>query len=78
MNNLEKEKINEEEFDLICEYIKLREESKLSIRGLSRTIGVAPSTIARMEKNLHSMSLGTFTKLLLALNCKLKIVKKGD
>lgn len=38
MNNLEKEKINEEEFDLICEYIKLREESKLSIRGLSRTI----------------------------------------
>ena len=31
-----------------------------------------------MEKNLHSISLGTFTKLLEAMNYKLEIVGKED
>ncbi len=76
MNKIEKENISNEEFDLICKYIKLRNESNISQSELARRVGIARSTIARMERNLHSISLGTFIKLLDAMNYKLKIVKK--
>ena len=78
MKNMEKGIINNEEFDLICEYIKLRNESNISQSELARRVGIARSTIARMERNLHSISLGTFTKLLEAMNYKLEIVGKED
>lgn len=70
--------INGNEFDLICEYIKLRNESNISQSELARRVGIARSTIARMERNLHSISLATFTKLLEAMNYKLEIVKKEE
>ena len=73
MNELEKEIITEEEFDLICEYIKIRNNSKVSQRELANRTGLAQSTIARLEKNLHSASLGTFIKILSVLDCKLTI-----
>lgn len=76
MKSIEKEIISNEEFDLICEYIKLRSESNISQSALARRVGIARSTIARMERNLHSISLGTFVKLLEAMNYKLEIVKK--
>ena len=76
MKNMSVEIINDDEFDLICEYIKLRNESNISQSELARRVGIARSTIARMERNLHSMSLGTFIKLLEAMNYKLEIVKK--
>lgn len=76
MKSIEKEIISNEEFDLICEYIKLRSESNISQSELARRVGIARSTIARMERNLHSISLGTFVKLLEAMNYKLEIVKK--
>ena len=78
MKNINNEIIDDNEFDLICEYIKLRNESNISQSELASRVGVARSTIARMERNLHSMSLGTFTKLLEAMNYKLEIVKKED
>ena len=78
MNNIDTEIINDNEFDLICKYIKLRNESNISQSELARRVGVARSTIARMERNLHSISLGTFTKLLEAMNYKLEIVDKED
>lgn len=78
MKNLNNETIDDNEFDLICEYIKLRNGSNISQSELARRVGIARSTIARMEKNLHSISLGTFTKLLEAMNYKLEIVKKED
>lgn len=79
MEKIEKEKVIDEEFDLICEYIKLRNNSNTSQRELAKKVGVAQSTIARLEKNLHSMSLGTFVKILSALDSQLTIVKKkGD
>lgn len=78
MKNIKSDVINDEEFDLICEYIKIRYESKISQRELANKIGIAQSTIARMEKNLHSMSIGNFTKLLSALGYKLEIAKKGE
>lgn len=78
MNKIEKEVISNEEFNLICEYIKLRNESNISQSELARRVGIARSTIARMERNLHSISLGTFVKLLEAINYKLEIVEKED
>jgi len=78
MKNLEKEIISNEEFALICEYIKLRNESNISQSELARRVGIARSTIARMEKNLHSISLGTFVKLLETMNYKLEITKKEE
>ena len=78
MRNMKSEIISNKEFDLICEYIKIRNESNMSQREIARKIGIAQSTIARMEKNLHSISLGTFTKLLDAMNYELKIIKKRD
>ncbi len=68
--------IRDEEFDLICKYIKIRYESKMSQRDLAKNIGIAQSTIARMEKNMHSMSISNFTKLLSALGYRLEIVEK--
>ena len=76
MNNINKELINDEEFDLICNYLKIRYESKLSQRELASKVGIAQSTIARMEKNMHSMSIGNFCKLLSVLGYKLEIVKE--
>lgn len=69
---LKKEIKTDNEFDLICEYINLRNNSNISQRELAKKVGVAQSTIARMEKNLHSISWGLFTKILSALNCELK------
>ena len=76
MKNMNIEIVNNEEFDLICEYIKLRNESNISQSELARRVGIARSTVARMERNLHSISLGTFIKLLEAMNYKLEITKK--
>ena len=76
MKNIRKDVINNEEFDLICKYLKIRYESNLSQRELANRIGIAQSTIARMEKNMHSMSVGNFCKLLSVLGYELDIVKK--
>ncbi len=66
------------EFDLICEYIKLRNNSNMSQRDIAKKVGAAQSTIARMEKNLHYISLRIFVKILSALDCELKITKKKN
>ena len=76
MKNINKDVINNEEFDLICKYLKIRYESNLSQRELANRIGIAQSTIARMEKNMHSMSVGNFFFFFSALGYKLEIVKK--
>ena len=76
MKDIKEEIINDEEFDLICKYIKIRYESNISQRELASRIGIAQSTIARMEKNMHSMSIGNFVKVLDALGYKLEIIEK--
>ena len=78
MGNISNDLINDEEFDLICKYIKIRYESNISQRELASKIGIAQSTIARMEKNMHSMSIGNFIKLLSALGYKLEIIEKEE
>ena len=76
MKDINEFAIGDEEFDLICKYIKIRYESKMSQRDLAKKIGIAQSTIARMEKNMHSMSISNFTKILSALGYRLEIVEK--
>ena len=78
MKDINNEIIIGAEFDLICEYIKLRNNSNMSQRDIAKKVGVAQSTIARMEKNLHSISLGIFVKMLSALDSELKITKKKN
>ena len=78
MKDIKEEIINDEELDLICKYIKIRYESNISQRELASRIGIAQSTIARMEQNMHSMSIGNFVKVLDVLGYKLEIEKKGD
>jgi len=78
MKNIKEEIINDEELDLICKYIKIRYESNISQRELASRIGIAQSTIARMEKNMHSMSIGNFVKVLDALGYKLEILEKEN
>ena len=78
MKDIKEEIINDEELDLICKYIKIRYESNVSQRELASRIGIAQSTIARMEKNMHSMSIGNFVKALDALGYKLEIIKKEN
>ena len=76
MKDINEYVIGDNEIDLICKYIKIRYESKISQRDLAKKIGIAQSTIARMEKNMHSMSISNFTKLLGTLGYKLEIVEK--
>ena len=78
MENISNELINDEEFDLICKYIKIRYESNMSQRELASKIGIAQSTIARMEKNMHSMSIGNFIKILSVLGYKLEIIERKE
>ena len=78
MKDINKKIIIDAEFDLICEYIKLRNNSNMSQRDIAKKVGVAQSTIARMEKNLHSISLGIFVKILSELDSELKITKKKN
>jgi len=73
---MEKEMISNEEFDLICKNIKIRNESNISQSELARRVGIARLTIARIERTIHSISLGTFIKLLETMNYKLEIIKK--
>ena len=76
MKDINEYVIGDEEFDLICKYIKIRYESNISQRELASRIRIAQSTIARMEKNMHSMSIGNFVKVLDALGYKLEIKAK--
>ena len=50
MKNISKDVINNDEFDLICKYLKIRYESNISQRELSNKIGIAQSTIARRKR----------------------------
>ncbi len=74
-NYINKNKITDEEFNLIIQYIKIRSDSNISQRNLSSQTGLAQSTIARMEKNLHSASLSTFINVLNCLGYHLEIKK---
>ena len=55
MEIINKDSINNEEFDLICKYLKIRYESNLSQRELANKIGIAQSTIARCKSQYKNV-----------------------
>ena len=73
---IEKEKISNEEFELISEIIKVRINNKMTQSELAKKTGISQPNITRFEKNIHSSSLSTTIKILDALGYKLKIEKK--
>ncbi len=73
---VEKEKISDEEFNLISEIIKVRLENRITQNKLAKLTGISQPNITRFEKNTHSASLSTTIKILDALGYRLKIVKK--
>ena len=76
---IEKEKISDEEFELISEIIKVRLEKKITQSKIAKLTGISQPNITRFEKNIHSASLSTTIKILNALGYKLKIEKiKND
>lgn len=78
-NNVKKyisnEKVDDREFELIADYCKIRYESNISQREVANGVGIAQSTVARIEKNLHSAQLSTFIKILSFLGYHLEIKK---
>ncbi len=79
-NNLKKfvdqETVSNEEFELICQIIQIRNKSKMSQKDLEERTGISQPNIARFEKNIHTATLTTTLKILNAMGYKLKIVKK--
>lgn len=72
---INKEKVDDREFELIADYCKIRYESNVSQRELAHNVGIAQSTVARIEKNLHSAQLSTFINILSYLGYHLEIKK---
>ena len=50
MENINDFIINDEEYDLICKYIKIRYKSKLSQRDLAKRIGLQDLLILQVEE----------------------------
>ena len=75
-NFQKREKISDEEFELISEIIRVRLEKRITQSKLAKLTGMNQPNITRFEKNLHSASFSTTIKILNALGYKLKIEKK--
>lgn len=73
---ISKESVSNEEFELIMQIVKIRQEEKMSQKEIERLTGISQANVARFEKNTHSASLSTVIKILDALGYKLTIEKK--
>jgi DNA-binding XRE family transcriptional regulator len=65
-----------EEYRLLGEMVALRKKEKITQQSLADATGLKQQVISRVEKHEHSPSLRLFCKLLNALGCELRIVKK--
>ncbi len=75
-NYINKETIDDDEFELICSIIKLRNELRLTQRELAEKSGVSQPNIVRFEHISHSATLATTLRILNAMGYSLKIYKK--
>ena len=71
---LEKE-INDIEYELISEYIKLRKEAHLSQQEIADQSKIIRTTIARVENGMNSPQMKTMLQILKPLGYTLKIEK---
>lgn len=62
------------EYELICEYIKIRKDSKMTQQELAESTNIIRTTVARIESGTNSPHLKTMLELLEPLGYTLKIV----
>lgn len=62
------------EYELICEYIKIRKDSKMTQQELAESTNIIRTTVARIESGANSPYLKTMLELLEPLGYTLKIV----
>jgi transcriptional regulator with XRE-family HTH domain len=75
MNEIEKEKmLMDLEYELICNFIKLRKNANMSQQQLADASHVIRTTIARIENGMNSPQLKTLLAILEPLGFTLKIV----
>lgn len=67
-----------EEKKLINDFISVRKKLKISQRNLADKVGMAQSTIGRIETLNHSATLSTFVKILNSLGYHLELKKNID
>lgn len=68
-------KIQDMEYSIITNYVKLRKEANISQEQLAKETNVIRTTIARIESNSNSPQLKTILELLEPLGYTLEIVK---
>ncbi len=75
---MEKEKLLMDlEYDLICQFIKLRKDKKLSQQKLADLSGVIREKIAKIENGINSPQVNSLIEILEPLGYTLKIVPIG-
>ena len=76
MNELQKQKeVLDLEYDLICDFIKLRTELGISQKQMANEAGVVREMIAVIENRRKHPQINTLLKILKPLGYTLKIVK---
>lgn len=80
MNNVDRyveleKKINDMEYELITEFIKLRKDAKLSQQDIANESNIIRTTIARVENHMNSPQMKTILQMLEPLGYTLKIEK---
>lgn len=71
---MEKEKLLQEiEYELICDFIKLRKEKGLTQKSLAELSGVVREKIAKIENQLNSPQINSLIKILEPLGYTIKI-----
>lgn len=72
---MEKEKLLQDiEYELICDFIKLRKEKGLSQKALGDLSGVVREKIAKIENHLNSPQINSLIKILEPLGYTIKIM----
>ena len=71
----EQKEINNMEYELITEFIRLRKEAKLSQQDIADQTKVIRTTIARIENGMNSPQIRTMLQILEPLGYTLKIEK---
>lgn len=61
------------EYELICDFIKLRKEKKLTQKRLAEEACIIRETIARIENQMVSPQINTLIKILEPMGYTLKI-----
>ena len=75
-NYIERQKqINDMEYELISEFIRLRKNAKLTQQDIADRCSVIRTTIARIESGMNSPHIRTLLQMLEPLGYTLKITK---